>query len=504
VVDAGETGQTGTIGAHATCVYFSHSRNRPNEGLMQPLRARRHVRRGRWSRAVPWVVTPGLIGALAIAGGAATTGGSATARPIVRLAGSDAFGTAAAVSAATFARGTSVAFIATGTAFPDALAGAAAAGGRGPVLLVTPTSVPSATATELARLAPQRVVVLGGTSAVSDSVASAVAADAGNAALTRVAGADRFGTAAAVSAATFAPGVATAYLATGESFPDALAGAAGAAGKGPILLVSGTSVPSTTAAELHRLAPKHLVVLGGQSSVADSTAKSAALATGQSTFTRLSGVDRYGTAVAVSSTFTAPVPVVYLATGLDFADALVGGAAAAGRGPMLLVSTSTLPDVVAGELRRLNARSTVVVGPSTAVSDRVAHLADAVTTQGIPAPSAHAQDAIASARAQLGKPYVWGGAGPAVFDCSGLTAYAWKSAGVTMPHNAAAQYDAITDIPISALQPGDLVFFGDPDPTHVGLYIGNGQMIEAAHSGVPVRISSIDRSNLIGAGRPRP
>jgi peptidoglycan DL-endopeptidase CwlO len=107
-----------------------------------------------------------------------------------------------------------------------------------------------------------------------------------------------------------------------------------------------------------------------------------------------------------------------------------------------------------------------------------------------PPPSAGAATAVATARAQLGKPYQWGGAGPDSFDCSGLTMYSWAAAGVSLPHSSSAQYAATTHIPLAALQPGDLVFFY-PDLSHVGIYVGGGTMIHAPHTGTVVSYASI-------------
>ena len=112
------------------------------------------------------------------------------------------------------------------------------------------------------------------------------------------------------------------------------------------------------------------------------------------------------------------------------------------------------------------------------------------------------QLAIAYARAQLGKPYQWGAAGPDSFDCSGLTMMAWEQAGVYFPHLAQAQYDLTERIPLSDLLPGDLVFFGTPsDVHHVGLYIGNGDMIDAPETGEVVSIQPIYWSDLLAGGR---
>ncbi|MFE9055005.1 C40 family peptidase [Streptomyces mutabilis] len=101
-----------------------------------------------------------------------------------------------------------------------------------------------------------------------------------------------------------------------------------------------------------------------------------------------------------------------------------------------------------------------------------------------------AEKALAFARAQIGKPYVWGATGPGSYDCSGLTQAAWKAADVTLPRTTYDQVDAGTTVPVSQAQPGDLVFFYD-DLSHVGLYIGNGMMIHAPKPGAYVREESI-------------
>jgi cell wall-associated NlpC family hydrolase len=124
-----------------------------------------------------------------------------------------------------------------------------------------------------------------------------------------------------------------------------------------------------------------------------------------------------------------------------------------------------------------------------------------VPPQDLPAPSSHAQVAVDTAEAQLGKPYVYAAAGPDSFDCSGLTMYAWAAAGVSLPHNAEAQYNSLPHVPMDALEPGDLVFFGNPIH-HVGMFVGNGTMIEAPYTGVNVRYHSIYRDDFAGAARP--
>jgi cell wall-associated NlpC family hydrolase len=108
---------------------------------------------------------------------------------------------------------------------------------------------------------------------------------------------------------------------------------------------------------------------------------------------------------------------------------------------------------------------------------------------------------VAEARRQLGKPYHFGAAGPDSFDCSGLTMWAWRAAGVSLPHYSGAQYNATTHIPLNELQPGDLVFFYS-DLSHVGIYVGGGQMIHAPQTGDVVRYASIfSEGSRIYAGR---
>lgn len=101
-------------------------------------------------------------------------------------------------------------------------------------------------------------------------------------------------------------------------------------------------------------------------------------------------------------------------------------------------------------------------------------------------------EVVAIAQRYLGVPYVYGGASPSGFDCSGLTMYCYAQIGISLPHGATAQQQMSTPVPISALQPGDLVFFGGPSYSyHVGIYVGGGTMIHAPHTGAVVSYGSI-------------
>jgi putative cell wall-binding protein len=262
--------------------------------------------------------------------------------------------------------------VATGANFPDALAGGAAAAQDGPLLLVTQTTIPAATAAELSRLTPGRIRVLGGSGVISDGVM--IQLDAYTAGpVDRLAGPDRYATAAAISAGTFASGVAAAFIATGAAFPDGLSGSAAAAHfNGPVLLTQSGLLPGSTRTELTRLAPQRIFVLGGSGVVSDAVLTELDAYTA-GPVTRLGGADRYATAAAASAATWAQSDVVYLATGANFPDGLAGGAAAGSLDvPLLLVRSTDVPSVVGQEIIRLHPTRIVILGGTGAVSAAVA------------------------------------------------------------------------------------------------------------------------------------
>jgi cell wall-associated NlpC family hydrolase len=121
------------------------------------------------------------------------------------------------------------------------------------------------------------------------------------------------------------------------------------------------------------------------------------------------------------------------------------------------------------------------------------------------APSKAAQKAVEFALSQVGKPYVWGAAGPSSYDCSGLTMASWAHAGVSLPHSAADQFNYGKHVPLSALLPGDLIFFYSPIG-HVTIYIGNGLMVSAPTEGQDVSVVPLSAFNgdITGATRLTP
>ncbi|WP_349903878.1 cell wall-binding repeat-containing protein, partial [Parafrigoribacterium humi] len=134
---------------------------------------------------------------------------------------------------------------------------------------VTPSGIPASIRAELVRLKPSRIVVVGGPASITDVVFAQLQQFAPGH-VSRLAGADRYATSAAISAASFAPGVPVVYVASGEAFPDALSAAPVAGpGGGPVLLVTPSGIPASIRAELVRLKPSRIVVVGGPASITD-------------------------------------------------------------------------------------------------------------------------------------------------------------------------------------------------------------------------------------------
>ena len=201
-------------------------------------------------------------------------------------------------------------------------------------------------------------------------------------AVTRLAGPDRYATSAAV-AATYSAPQPSVYIASGANFPDALSGAPVAGMKGvPLLLVAPTSLPAVVRAQLLRLAPSTIVILGSTGSVSQGVADQLAGLPGGPTIVRYGGVDRYDTSAAIvdpartapgqTANYSAPVAGVFVATGADFPDALSAAPLAGSRGwPLLLVRPDRIPGPVQQALAHLNPQAITILGGTGSVSKAV-------------------------------------------------------------------------------------------------------------------------------------
>ena len=294
---------------------------------------------------------------------------------VERLSGPDRYATSVAISQESYPGTADTVIIATGADFADALSAApAAAVADAPLLLTAPLGLPAVVRSELSRLQPSEVIIVGGTGAVSSSVETTIAGLAFGPSVTRISGGDRYETSRAI-ADEFFESATNVFIATGRDYPDALAaGPAAAALVGPVVLVPGTntSVDSQTLSLLSDLSVESVFIAGGTTVVRSSIE-------GQLDalydVVRLSGGNRYETAVAINEYVFDSEDAVYLATGEGFADALAGGAAAADAGqPLYITPQSCLLSDVLASMNARAASTVYVLGGTAALSTSVENL----------------------------------------------------------------------------------------------------------------------------------
>ncbi len=293
-------------------------------------------------------------------------------RVVDRLGGADRYETAAEVTRELGPVDT--VYVASGQVFPDALAGAPLViRNDAAVLLTEADDLPDASARALQDLAPQQVILLGGQHRIGLPVVAEITALTG-AVPTRIAGANRYGTAAKIAGRWDPATIDTVYLASGEVFADALAaGPLAGVGNDPVLLTADDELPPETAAALQDLQPERIVVLGGEARIPFEVLEAASAYASQTS--RLAGNDRYLTAALIAEQLPESERV-FLASGQNFPDAL-GGSVLAGRisSPLLLSRQDRLMDSTAQSLLELNpTRVTLLGGPaalSTDVGDAV-------------------------------------------------------------------------------------------------------------------------------------
>jgi putative cell wall-binding protein len=294
---------------------------------------------------------------------------------VERVAGADRFETSADIALAAYPSGADTVYIATGTNYPDALAaGPAAAADDAPLLLVTPTAIPTSISAAIATLDPSHIVVVGGTPSVSTSVYSQLSGMTDT--IERLAGSDRFATSRLLAERGFDSSDYV-FIATGLNFPDALsAGPAASAYAAPVILVNGGagSLDAATADLVSDLRAQMAVIVGGTPSV--SSGIQSDLDDLIPDAIRLAGSDRYETSHLVNEYgFFDPAgyETAFFATGAGFPDALSGSAWAAATGsPLFVVQPTCVPASILQDVQDMRIAEVVLLGGTPSLSAAVA------------------------------------------------------------------------------------------------------------------------------------
>lgn len=304
---------------------------------------------------------------------------TATNPSVTRITGSNRFETAVKISQLGLPEvpvgGIPFLFVVNGLSFPDALsAGPAAAAMGGVVLLVHPQGIPEVVAAEIARLDPQKIIVIGGPTMVSDQVRATLATFAPT---DRWTGSNRYETSALIARNAFAglADVDTAYLTTGVNFPDALSigPRAGLMGR-PVLLVAPGASLGPAAPVLAELGVTKLVILGGETTVSSALQDVLDNTPSWEQVVRVTGSDRYSTSVAVSQEFRIR-DAVFIASGTNFPDALaVSWLAAAWGSPVVLAPQGCIPQNALNRLVSDPPRDIFILGGPTMLSAAVEQL----------------------------------------------------------------------------------------------------------------------------------
>lgn len=296
--------------------------------------------------------------------------------PSSRIAGSDRFATAAAISQHAFANPRTVraVMVANGGSYADS-ASAAPLGMRlsAPLLLTQQWSLPRVTANEVARLRPERIIVIGSEASVGEAVVEQLRAASPGATIVRIGGVDRYETSLKIAEYGWSGmSLGTVFMATGSNFPDALAaGAAAGTQNMPMLLVHGTadSISSRTQTFLQRGGARKVIITGSDASVSLGIERTLSRLT---SVERYAGADRFETSAMIAANYSTFQGRVYIASGMNFPDGLTGGVAAAfNRAPLVLARQTCLPEPVAVVVIRIQPSQRFVLGGTPTLTEGV-------------------------------------------------------------------------------------------------------------------------------------
>ena len=375
-----------------------------------------------------------------------------------------------------------------------------------------------------------RIHIIGGTGVVSSDFQTQLNS-LGYKNIERIGGSDIYNTDALIAKKLAVAKGTPVVVASGVSFPDALSISSIAAAKGyPIMLTDRDSLSQEVKDFIISDQPSKIYVIGGTAVISDTVQATLTSSIPSCSVERIAGVDRFETNSKILSQFSMNPETVYVASGVDFPDALAGSSLAASKGdPIVLIDSldNELPIQVQSYFKSLYAGGTIpgitALGGKAVVSDgALATIRMILEGKPIPAPvpAPAATLAVASqkqasrsdssvlvehALSLQGVPYVYGGTSRSGFDCSGYAQYVFKGSDISLPRTAAQQFEVGASISREQLQSGDLVFFTTyaPGASHVGIYIGGEQFVHASNSGVGISALDSDyyASRYLGARR---
>jgi putative cell wall-binding protein len=292
-----------------------------------------------------------------------------TSVPFDRISGADRFITSAKIAQNYDSASTDHVFLASGLNYPDALStGPAAAVFDAPLLLTLPDTLPASVASEIERIDPATIVIVGSAATISESVVEQLEELVPGVEIDRVAGPDRFATSRALATYAFgSTGAEQAWVATGLNFPDALSASAVGGARGlPVILVNGgaTSVDAATAQLFAELRVVGVAVAGGPTTVSEAMVESIEDLDVVQFVNRIAGADRYATSQSINQGYNVrPADKVYLAVGTGFADALSGAALAArDEAPLFIVPSNCVPAAIRQQIFTMSTQEVVLLG----------------------------------------------------------------------------------------------------------------------------------------------
>jgi len=434
--------------------------------------------------------------------------------PYDRIYGTTKFETANAIADKVGTGVINDVIITSGNNFPDALSVSVLSKKlNAPILLVNSTVGKSSDAFKfITEKTPKNAMIhiIGGTGAISSDFEKKLTS-LGYDNRERIGGYDQYNTDALIANKLSVAKGTPVVVASGVSFPDALSISSIAAAKGyPILLTQKDSLSQDVNDFIVKDQPSEIYIIGGTAVISDSVKSTIEKLTSGSA-QRLAGVDLFETNSKVLAEFAMSPKTVYVASGLDFSDALAGSSLAASNGdPIALINSRSyeLPTKVESYFKSLNSAGTkpsiTALGGTAVVSDYTMNYIRAVI-DGTSLPVAPQAELVNRALSLLGVRYHWAGTTPSGFDCSGYVQYVFKGSGISLPRTAAEQFKVGSSVSPEELQPGDLVFFTTytAGASHVGIYIGSRRFVAASNSGVS--ISNLDdsyyKSRYLGARR---